>query len=104
VTPEFAAANPDDVKWGPDDELVEFLMANAHNDEIDLSDPDCGYDDLFRNNLAVAFKPGDRVLFSLDGVEYAIRSCAADLYEAPIADLEGLLAPTAKDYFPALAK
>jgi hypothetical protein len=42
------------------------------------------------------------VLLTLDGLEYAIQACGADLWEGPITDLKPCLALPAADYFPVL--
>lgn len=103
VTAEVAAASPDDVQWGPNDALIELITSHLGEADFDLSDADCGYADLVRKNLAVKFKPGDKVTFAFGDLEYAIQACGGDIWETPLADIKDLLAPTAKEYFPALA-
>jgi hypothetical protein len=103
VAPDYAKAHPEDVQWGPGDTL--FALVKAHlKDAPDaaLDDSDCDYDNLIRHNLAVAMKPGNRLLFTLDGLEYAIQACATDIFEAPVTELKDFLAPTAVEYFPVL--
>jgi hypothetical protein len=60
------------------------------------------YGNLIDTNLAVVFRPDNTVLLTLDGLEYAIQACGADLWEGPITDLKPYLALTAADYFPVL--
>ncbi len=105
VDPAFAAANPDEVRWGPDNTLVELIMSHLGDSEsnFDVDSEDCGYADLVRHNLDASFKPGDRIQFAFGDLEYVIQACGGDLWDPPLADIDGLLAPTAKDYFPALA-
>ena len=98
-----ARTHPDDFTWGPDDSLVKLVMSHLAETDFDLDDADCGYADLVRNNLAIAFKPGDRVLFSLDGLDNAIEACGGDIWETSLANIQDMLAPTARDYFPSLA-
>lgn len=94
---------PDDANGpGPAPALADFVRSHLKQAEVDLTDADCDYDNLIDTNLAVAFKPNNTVLFALDGLEYAIQACGADLWQGPITDLKPYLAPTAADYFPVL--
>ena len=88
---------------GPSKELADFVRSHLKDPGLNLADPEeCDYDTLVGTNLAVAFKPGNKVLLTLDGLEYAIQACGADLWEGPITELKPYLAPTAADYFPVL--
>jgi len=98
-----ARTHPQDFQWGPDKALGDFVKAHrAKNGDVALNE-DCNYDELIDSNLAINFKTPDRVLFALGGLENAIEACGADLYEAPVADLNFLLTPEAVDYLPSLA-
>lgn len=88
---------------GPSKALADFVRSHLKDADINLADPgDCDYNSLIDTNLAVAFKPDNKVLLTLDGLEYAIQACAADLWEGSITELKPYLAPTAADYFPVL--
>lgn len=105
VDMELARATPNDYQWGPDADLLAYV--NAHrptNEELGATgdQEDCPFDELVEKNLAISFTGDDLVHFGMDGVEYVIQSCASDLFDAPVADLEDLLTPEAADYFPAL--
>ncbi len=101
-----ARTHPGDFVWKPDAALADFVKKHRISDKDLGLDPnnedDCQIDDLIDTNLAISFKDNDHVLFALGGLENAIEACGTDLYEAPISDLEDLLAPTAADYFPVL--
>ena len=98
-----ARKRPGELYWGPDKELGDFVRAHRPKDgDVELNE-ECNYDELIDSNLAISFKAPDRVLFALDRLENAIVACGADLYEAPIADVNFLLTPEAADYFPSLA-
>lgn len=87
---------------GPATALADFVRSHLKGSDVDLTDTECDYDSLIDTNLAVAFKPDNTVLFALDGLEYAIQACGADLWQGPITDLKPYLALTAADYFPVL--
>jgi hypothetical protein len=94
---------PDDANGpGPSAALADFVRSHLKDADVDLTDTDCDYSNLIDTNLAVAFKPDNTVLLTLDGLEYAIQACGADLWEGPITDLKPYLALTAADYFPVL--
>ncbi len=94
---------PDDANGpGPAAALADFVKSRLKRADIDPTDTDCDYDTLIDTNLAVAFKPNNMVLLTLDGLDYAIQACGADLWEGPITDLKPYLALTAADYFPVL--
>ncbi|MEO6012198.1 MAG: hypothetical protein ABIQ30_01250 [Devosia sp.] len=99
-----ARTHPRDFQWGPDEELAKFVKAHRQTDaELGLEpDSECGIDELIDSNLAVGFKDGDKVLFTLGDLPNVIQACSSDLYEAPIAELKDLLASGAADYFPSL--
>lgn len=98
VDPDVATANPDGLQWGPDNTLVELIVSHLDEADFNLSDEDCGYADLVRNNLDASFKPGDQIQFSFGDLPYAIQACGGDIWETPLADIDGMLAPTAKDF------
>jgi hypothetical protein len=88
---------------GPSKALADFVRSHLKDADINLAEPgDCDYDSLVGTNLAVAFKPDNKVLLALDGLDYAIMACGADLWEGPITELKPYLASTAADYFPVL--
>lgn len=88
---------------GPAAGLVDFVRSHLKDPGLDLADDEsCDYDSLVASNLAVAFKPNNTVLLALDGLDYSIQACGADLWEGPITDLKPYLALTAARYFPVL--
>jgi hypothetical protein len=99
-----ARTHPNDFVWMPDATLADFVKKHRKTDaELGLdADSDCPIDEFIDTNLAISFLNGDKVLFSLDGLENAVEACGSDLYEAPIADLKDLLAPEVAEYFPSL--
>lgn len=88
---------------GPSAALVDFVRSHLTDPNLDLADDEsCGYDNLVATNLAVAFKPNNTVLLTLDRLDYSIQACGADLWEGPITELKPYLALTAARYFPVL--
>lgn len=107
VDPEIARAAPADHVWGPDDEMLAFVNARRpSNEELGFTGDlgDCPIDELIPQYLAIGFKSGNTVLFSMDGMPHVASACASDLYEASITDLRELLTPEAESYFPVLAE
>lgn len=93
---------PGDYAWTAGQSLINYAIANrTPNDDSDLDDQ-CGLDDLIASNLALRFVPGDKVLFTLEGLPHVVFACSQDLLTVKLSDIPQLLAPTAKDYFPAL--
>ena len=79
------------------------MRSHLKDPGLNLADAEsCDYDSLIETNLAVAFKPNNTVLLALDGLEYAIQACGADLWEGPITDLRPYVGLTAAQYFPVL--
>ncbi|MEO8758327.1 MAG: hypothetical protein ABI398_11330, partial [Devosia sp.] len=97
-----ARTHPDDFSWGPDKALGDLVRAHLNNGDFDLSDPDCGYNDLVDSDLAIGFRQPDIVVFGFRTLENAIEACAGEIYDAPVAELKDYLAPGAADYFPSL--
>ncbi|GLQ11117.1 hypothetical protein GCM10007913_30490 [Devosia yakushimensis] len=93
---------PGNYIWTAGQPLIDYAIANrTPNDESDLDDQ-CGLDDLIASNLALRFVPGDQVLFTIEGLPHVNFACSQDLLTVKLSDVPELLAPTAKDYFPAL--
>jgi hypothetical protein len=100
---DTARQDPTNYSWGPDQALADYIIAKAPSLGDTETDEQCGYPDLVRTNLTIAFRMPDHVVFGLDGLPHVIQACAQDLYEAPIGELKGLLLAEANTYFPALA-
>ncbi|RYE09522.1 MAG: hypothetical protein EOP22_08635 [Hyphomicrobiales bacterium] len=103
---ETARANPRDYQWLPDAELATFVKEHRRTDaEMDVpsGEDGCPIDELIDTNLAIGFKDGDRVVFTLGGLPHVIFACTAVLYETPILDIAWLLTNEAENYFPSLA-
>ncbi|HTJ56369.1 MAG TPA: hypothetical protein VL418_02230 [Devosiaceae bacterium] len=99
---ESARAHPDQYTWGPDQALVDFVLAHRKKlDDPDLEN-DCGSSGAIHDSLALSFAEGDKVRFSLAGMPNVDAVCDDDLFELPIASVKSLLTPKAADYFPAL--
>lgn len=101
---DAARENPDDYVWGPEPAFVDFLREKRVRSSDPGYEADCEIDTLIPDYLAIGFREGDRVLFTLGTLPHAIQACADDLYEAPIGELMEWLAPTAAAYFPSLAR
>ena len=101
---ETARANPREYQWLPDETLATFVKSHRLTDsELGLdADSECPIDELIDSNLAIGFKSGDVVLFSLDGLPHVITACGSDLYEVPLSEIKDLLTPQAGWYCLAL--
>ncbi|MDB5530965.1 MAG: hypothetical protein JWR51_4068 [Devosia sp.] len=98
-----ALAAPQDYIWQAGQTLIDYVIANKTSEDA-ASDDDCGINDLIASNLGVRFLPGDTVVFDLEGLPHAILACGEDLLTVKLADIPELLAPTAAEVFPSLAK
>ena len=98
-----AADAPDDYFWSAGQPLIDYVIANRVPDPDADYEAECGIDGLIASNLGARFVPGDQVLFTLEGLPNVVAACGGDLLTVPLADIPDLLAPTASDYFPALA-
>jgi hypothetical protein len=103
VDREAALAAPEEYYWSPGQALIDYVLANYQPQDPDYS-ADCGVEELITTNLGVRFGPGDTAIFSLVSLPHAIFACTDDLVTVPLADIPELLAPTASDYFPRLAR
>ncbi len=100
IDPAIARAEPDNYGFGPDDALIAYVR--KHRDIIEGEDPECGIDDLIATNLGVRFSGENHIVFYLDQLPHAIFACGYDLVDVPLADVEELLAPDARELFPHL--
>ncbi|MDB5588034.1 MAG: hypothetical protein JWP26_3004 [Devosia sp.] len=98
-----ALAAPQDYTWQAGQTLIDYVIAHKTTDDA-ASEDDCGINDLIASNLGVRFLPGDKVVFDLEGLPHAILACGEDLLTVKLADIPELLAPTAAEVFPSLAK
>ena len=103
VDPATALATPEEYYWAPGQALIDYVLANYHPQDPTYA-TECGVEELITTNLGVRFGPGDTAIFSLVGLPHVIFACTDDLVMVPLADIPELLAPTAKDYFPSLAR
>ncbi|UXN73951.1 hypothetical protein N8D56_00810 [Devosia sp. A8/3-2] len=90
-----------DYYWNADRDSVDYAIANRAPGDDDLYQA-CETDDLIASNSALRFVPGDRVLFTIEGLPHVSFACSRDLLTVKLSDIPELLAPTAKDYFPSL--
>jgi hypothetical protein len=98
-----ALASPQDYRWKAGQKLIDYVIANNTTEDPSFED-DCGIDELIATNLGVRFLPGDKVVFDLQNLPHVIFACGEDLLTVKLADIPELLAPTAVDVFPGLAK
>lgn len=109
VDPEVvAAAGPDDYfSWGPSQELIDYVQANADKAELYSEDPElpeaCASDEALADNLTVRFLPDDRIMFVLSGFPHVSGVCNGDLFSVPAIDIAQFLNASAEDYLPSLA-
>lgn len=93
---------PQDYRWAPGQPLIDYVLANlVPSDDADY-EAECGINDLIATNLGVRFASGDMAVFMLVDLPHVIFACGDDLLTVPLADIPQLLAPTAREYFPAL--
>lgn len=97
-----AMESPQDYAWEAGQPLIDYVRANRSTSDTER-EAECGIDALIATNLGVRFEPGDTVVFMLEDLPHAIFACSDDLLSVPLADIPQLLAPGARDYFPALA-
>lgn len=105
---DLAFENPDAYFWGPSPELIAYVQANTDTAELYGDDPElldaCASEQSLADQLTIRFVGKDQVMFTLSGFPHVISVCDGDLFSKPIAELKQFLAPSAKDYFPALAE
>ncbi|WP_193337071.1 hypothetical protein [Devosia beringensis] len=99
-----AADAPDDYYWSAGQKLIDYVIANRLPDPDADFEAECGIDELIATYLGARFVPGDRVLLTLEGLPNVVAACGGDLLTVRLADITELLAPTAGDYFPSLAR
>jgi hypothetical protein len=97
-----ALANPGRYGWQAGQPLIDYVIANRVVSDDESYETECGIDELIASNLGMRFAPDDTVVFSLVGLPHVIFACGDDLVTVKLADIPQFLAPTAKDYFPAL--
>ncbi|WEK03605.1 MAG: hypothetical protein P0Y65_15590 [Candidatus Devosia phytovorans] len=102
VDPADAQVWPGNYYWKADQDLVDFVKARAPIDPE--FEEDCGLDETTSDYLAIRFAPGGAAVFRLEGLPHVMGACIGDLMTIKLGDDPELLAPTARDYFPDLAK
>lgn len=102
IDPAVAAADPSAYHYAPGQTLIDFARSKRVKGDADYEES-CAPDDLIAEYLAISFREGDRVIFTLQDLPHVVVACGEDIYEAPIAELRQFLAPTAAEYFPSLA-
>jgi hypothetical protein len=95
-----ALADPDRYSWAAGQPLIDYVLAHYQGEPVE----GCEFEDLITTNLGVRFGQGDTAIFSLADLPHAVSACAEDVLTVKLANIPQLLAPTAKDYFPGLAK
>lgn len=98
-----ALADPANYGWSAGQPLIDYVEANREIFDAE-TEKECGMSDLVASNLDMRFEAGDRVVFTITGLPHATFACSNDLLTVKLADIPQLLAPTAKDFFPSLAK
>lgn len=98
-----AIGSPGDYHWAAGQPLIDYVIANRVPVDDPTFEAECGIDGLIATNLAVRLVPEDQVVFGLEDLPHAINACGDDLLTVKLKDIPQLLAPTARDYFPALA-
>jgi hypothetical protein len=101
---QAAADAPDDYYWSAGQKLIDYVIANHLPDPDADFEAECGIDELIATYLGARFVPGDQVLFTVEGLPNVVAACGGDLLTVRLADIPDLLAPTASDYFPDLAR
>lgn len=104
VDQAVARAHPQDYLWAASQPLIDYVLAHRVPTDDAEFEAECGINDLIATNLGLRFAFGDKVVFTLEGLTHAIFACGDDLLTVPLAAIPQLLAPTASDYFPALAQ
>lgn len=92
---------PELYTWAAGQSLIDYVLANYAPGDAGFAG-ECDMDELITTNLGLRFAPGDKVVFTLEGLPHVIHACTEDLLTVSLADIPQLLAPTASDYFPAL--
>lgn len=93
---------PEQYFWAAGQPLIDYVLARYTPSDPAFAE-DCGIEELITTHLGLRFAPGDQVIFTLQDLPHAIVACTEDLLTVRLADIPDLLAPTAADYFPALA-
>jgi hypothetical protein len=97
VVDPATAADPADLTWGPDDELVAYVRGHRKKRDADM-EKDCGIDALVATNLGVYFK-GNALIFTLSELPNVFFACGDDLVAVPIKDARPLLTEAGAKYF-----
>lgn len=101
---ETALANPDSYDWGPSPDFIAFIQQRrAAYDDAELEEI-CGSDQSIAEQLRMRVVGGNEIMFTLAGFPHVSSVCNADIFSATLDELAPFLAPTAKDYFPVLAR
>jgi hypothetical protein len=102
VVDPAGVADPSELSWGPNDELVEFVR--KHREKFDdETEKDCGMDELVSTNLGVYIKGGELV-FTLTDLAHAIFACTNDVLKVPLKDARPLLTEAGAKFFAELDK
>ena len=100
-----ALEDPANYGWLAGPLLSDYVLANrvplAEDKEYET---ECGTEELIKTNLGMRFLPGPQVVFTIVDLPFALAGCGGDVLTVDMADIPKLLAPTAGDYFPTLAK
>ncbi|MBP1850340.1 hypothetical protein [Rhizobium halophytocola] len=100
VDPAAVGVDPDQIVWGPSDELVDYLEAHRQKGD-DQMEADCGIPDLIRTNLTAYIK-GEDLVFALSDLPHVIFTCTDDVLSLPLKDARPLLSEAGARYFEAL--
>lgn len=83
--------------YGPDDELLKFVLDRI-TAPPPASDDDCDLRDLAKTNLGV-YVAGEHLIFNLKDLPHAIFACGDDLVKVPLKDARPLLTEAGAKYF-----
>lgn len=103
IDQQAALAAPEQYYWSAGEAMIDYVLENYSVEETEDAE-ECGIEGLITTNLGVRFGQGDTAVFSLVDLPHVNFACGGDLVTVPLAEIPELLAPTAADYFPSLAK
>jgi hypothetical protein len=103
VDQTVALEEPEQYAWAAGQSIIDYVLENYAPGDAGFAE-ECGMEELITTNLGLRFVPGDKVVFTLEGLPHVIHACTEDLLTVSLSDIPELLAPTASDYFPSLAE
>lgn len=95
---------PGDYYWTAGQSLIDYVIAHRLPDADEAFEADCGMDELIAQYLVPRIGTGPVVVFALEGLPHVMGACGGDILTVRLDEIPELLAPTASDYFPDLAR